>query len=279
MGDFRGNSGNGEVTDPEGDSGTGSRRAHRVGHAPDAGPGQGRQAARRGRGDGPAPRPRRGPEQAPRIREPDQGRRPRSRETPERHHLLAQGLHPAHPAVPGPLRLLHVRDRPAPAAQPVPGAGRDPRHRPPGGRTRLQGSPVHPRRQAGRPVAPGPRMAGRARLRRHPVLRPGDGDPRPGGDRPAPAPEPRGAVLAGLPAAQAGRPVHGHDAGDDREPPVHGQGRPALRQPGQGPGRAPARPGGRRPQQRPVHHRHPDRHRRDPGRARRVGLRHPQGRP
>ena len=42
------------------------------------------------------------------------------------------------------------------------------------------------------------------------------------------------------------------------------QGRPALRQPGQGPGRAPARPGGRRPQQRPVHHRHPDRHRRDP---------------
>jgi FO synthase len=29
------------------------------------------------------------------------------------------------------------------------------------------------------------------------------------------------------------------------------------------------------PQQRPVHHRHPDRHRRDPGRARRVGLRDP----
>ena len=43
--------------------------------------------------------------------------------TPRRHHLLAEGLHPAHPAVPGPLRLLHVRDRPAPAGQPVPGAG------------------------------------------------------------------------------------------------------------------------------------------------------------
>ena len=41
------------------------------------------------------------------------------------------------------------------------------------------------------------------------------------------------------------------------------EGRPALRQPGQGPGRSASRPGGRGPQQRPVHHRHPHRHRRE----------------
>ena len=57
------------------------------------------------------------------------------------------------------------------------------------------------------------------------------------------------------------------------------EGRPALRQPGQGPRRPAARPGGRGPQQRPVHHRHPHRHRRDAGRAGRLGLRHPEGGP
>src|SRR6266566_7395183 len=35
----------------------------------------------------------------------------------------------------------------------------------------------------------------------------------------------------------------------------------------------------RRPQQHPVHHGHPHRHRRDPGRTRRIRLRHPEGRP
>ena len=101
--------------------------------------------------------------------------------------------------------------------EPVPVTGRGPRHRPPGRRARLQGSPVHPGRPAGGPLAPGPGVAGRARLRRHAVLRAGHGDPRAGGDRPAAAPQPGRAELAGLPAAQAGRAVHGHDAGDHRD--------------------------------------------------------------
>ena len=85
--------------------------------------------------------------------------------------------------------------------------------------------------------------------------------------------------LAGLPAAQAGGAVDGHDAGDHVAPAVHGEGRAALRQPGQGPGGPAARPGGRGPVGRAVHDRHPDRHRRDAGRARRRDLRDPQGRP
>ena len=63
------------------------------------------------------------------------------------------------------------------------------------------------------------------------------------------------------------------------DPPVRDQGRPALRQPGQGSqGQAP-RPRGRRAQQRPLHHRHPHRHRRDARRASRLDLRDPQGVP
>ena len=47
-------------------------------------------------------------------------------------------------------------------------------------------------------------------------------------------------------AAQAGRAVDGHDAGDHRDAAVHRAGRPALRQPGQGPGGPAAGAGGRR---------------------------------
>ena len=142
-----------------------------------------------------------------------------------RHHLLAQGLHPADPAVPGPLRLLHLRHRARPAGQPLPVAGRGPRDRAAGRRAGLQGGPVHPGRPARGPLAPGPRVAGRARLRRHAVLRPGDGDRGARGDRPAAAPQPRRAELAGLPAAQAGRAVDGDDAGDHRGAAVHRAGR------------------------------------------------------
>ena len=46
-------------------------------------------------------------------------------------------------------------------------------------RARLQGSPLHARRPAGGPLEAGPRVAGRARLRRHALLRPRDGDPGP----------------------------------------------------------------------------------------------------
>ncbi len=63
------------------------------------------------------------------------------------------------------------------------------------------------------------------------------------------------------------------------QPAVVGAGRPALRLARQGAGGAAAGAGGRRPGRRPVHHRHPHRHRRDPGRAGRVAVRDPPGRP
>ena len=132
-----------------------------------------------------------------------------------RHHLQPQGLHPADPAVPRPLRVLHVRDRPAPPGRAVPEPRRGSGDRAPGRRDGLQGGPVHARGPARGPVAAGPRMARRPRLRRHALLRARHGDPGAGGDRAAAAPEPRRADLARLPAAQAGRAVDGHDAGDD----------------------------------------------------------------
>ena len=56
-----------------------------------------------------------------RPRRADRGRpsgtRPASRPPGD---LLAQGLHPAHHAVPGPVRLLHLRQAPGPVRQPVP---------------------------------------------------------------------------------------------------------------------------------------------------------------
>ena len=151
----------------------------------------------------------------------NQGRRPGSGGPARDHHLLEEGLHPADPAVPGPLRLLHVRDRAEAPRQPVPQPRRGAGHRPRRRAARLQGGPLHPGGPPGGPVAAGQGVAGRARLRRHAVLRPGDGDPGPRGDRTAAAPEPRSHDLAGLPAAQAGRAEHGHDARDDLEPPVH----------------------------------------------------------
>ncbi len=63
-------------------------------------------------------------------------------------HLLAQGLHPAHDAVSGPLSLLHVRQAPGQARSPVPvarGGRGDRRGRP---AARVQGGAVHPRRPA-----------------------------------------------------------------------------------------------------------------------------------
>ena len=127
---------------------------------------------------------------------------------------------------------------------PVPVPGRGAQDRRGGGGAGLQGGAVHAGRPARGALAAGPRVAGRARLRRHAVLRPGHGHPGAGGDRAAAAPEPRRAQLAGLPAAQAGRAVHGHDAGDHRGPAVHRARRAALRQPGQGP-RGPAPGAGR----------------------------------
>ncbi len=124
--------------------------------------------------------------------------------------------------------------------------------------TRCWRSPGRARRWAARrrcsPSATGRRTGGtqarewlrRARLRRHAVLRARDGDPGAGGDRAAAAPEPRRADLAGPAAAQAGRAVDGHDAGDDLAAAVRGEGRAALRLARQGPGGPAAGAGGRR---------------------------------
>ena len=168
---------------------------------------------------------------------------------PGRHHLLAQGVHPGHPAVPRPLPLLHLRDHAEPAAGRVPVA-----------RTRSSRSP----RQGARPGCkealftlgdrPEDRWpAAREWLDAHgyddtlayvramairvleetgllPHLNPGVHD------------------LAGLPAAQAGRAVDGHDARDHRRPGCSpSRSGAALRLARQGPGRAAAGARGRRP--------------------------------
>ena len=80
-----------------------------------------------------------------------------------RRHVLEEGLHPADPAVPGPVPLLHVRHRAAPAAGRLPGPRRGARDRPRRRRAGLQGGAVHPRRPAGGALAGGPGVAGRAR--------------------------------------------------------------------------------------------------------------------
>ncbi len=79
--------------------------------------------------------------------------------------------------------------------------------------------------------------------------------------------------------AQAGGAEHGHDAGDHGRAVVVGAHRAALRLTGQGAGGTPAGARGRRPGQRAVHHRHPDRHRGDAGRAGRVAVRDPPAGP
>ena len=102
-----------------------------------------------------------------------------------------------------------------------------------------------------------------------------------GGDRAAAAPEPRRADAGrSFAAAQAGRAVDGDDAGDHRATGCSpSQGGPHFGCPDKDPavrlrvledaGRS----------ARPVHHRHPGRHRRDAGRAGRVDLRDPPGGP
>ena len=82
-------------------------------------------------------------------------------------------------------------------------------------------------------------------------------------------------TLVGAVAAQAGRPVDGHDAGDHLAAAVRDQGSGALRQPRQGPRGAAADAGRRRAAVHSVHHRPAGRHRRDADRARRDTARDP----
>ena len=238
---------------PAGTTGAGARR-------PGCRPG-------RGRGDRPPRRPRRRPDRADGRRRPGPRRRPRRRRPPGRRHLLPQGLHPAHPPVPGPLPLLHVRHgagqagRRGQGAVPLPRRG--PGHRRRRRAARLHRGAVHPRRPARGPLARGPAVARRARLRLDARLRARDGDPGAGGDRAAAAPQPRRHVVGGAQPAQAGLPVDGHDARDHLDAAVHREGPAALRLPRQGPRRPAAGARGRRPALGPVHHRHSRRHRRD----------------
>ena len=76
---------------------------------------------------------------------------------------------------------------------PVPDARRGRRPRSPGSCARLQGGVVHPRRPTGGPLARGRRVARGARLRLDARLSAGDGGACARGDRPAAAPQPRGA--------------------------------------------------------------------------------------
>ena len=184
-------------------------------------------------------------------------------------------VRPAHDAVPGPLPLLHVRQAAGQArtAVPVPGGGRRDRR----GRSaaRVQGGAVHARRPPGGALPGGARLARRTRVPLDARVRPRRRDPRDRGDGPAPAPQSRRHVLRGDGAPEAGRAVDGDDARDLLGPPVAAR-RPALRVAGQGPRRPSPRAIGRRAPGDPVHHRHPRRDRRDPGRARRVAPRDPR---
>ncbi len=148
-------SGNGLDPDPPARA-----RPDRQRHAPRAGPRPGRRGAGRRRGGGAAAGAGGGPGPAVAGRGPGPGRRPRRGGPARGDHLLAQGLHPADPAVPRQVPLLHLRHR---ARQAAPRGPRDvplPRRgagdRPPGRRTGLQGSPVHPRRPTRGPLAARP---------------------------------------------------------------------------------------------------------------------------
>ena len=84
-----------------------------------------------------------------------QGRRARRGRTRRCGDLLAQGVHPADAAVPGPVPLLHVRDGSRQAGCPVPLPGRGAGDRPRGGGARLQGGACS--RSATVPRTGGPR--------------------------------------------------------------------------------------------------------------------------
>ena len=118
-------------------------------------------------------------------------------------------------------------------------------------------------------------MAGRAWLRLDTGLCARDGDPGAGRDRSAAAPQSGRDELVGAVAAQAGRPVDGHDARDHVAAPVRDQGSGSLRQPGQGSGGTAADIGRRWPVVHPVHDGPAGRHRGDASRACRDHPRNP----
>ena len=165
------------------------------------------------------------------------GRGPAPRRAPRQPgHLLAEGLHPADDAVPGPLRLLHVRQAAGPPRPPVPPARRGPGDRP--GRCRARAVTRRSSRSAKAPrtATPSPRSgspptatrrrsttsstACRAVLEETGLLPHANaGALEPGGPRAAPGGQPVAgddARVARRPAPRAGRAAL-RRAGQDRE--------------------------------------------------------------
>ena len=184
-------------------------------------------------------------------------------------HLLAQGVRPAHDAVPRPLRLLHVRQGAGPGRRAVPHARRGARDRAARRRARLLGGAVHARRGARGALPAGRRVARRQRLRvdgRLPRRRRASSC----STRPACSPTPTRArsTQAELERLRAVSPSQGMMietlAARLGEP-----GGPHYGAPDKTPERRLATLEAAGPRARPVHHRDPRRHRRDARRAHR----------
>ena len=103
-------------------------------------PSRGRQGALDGRGDGPPHRS----ERRPRATDGPCASPPRAGPRHDR-HLFAEGVRPAHDALPRPLPLLHVREAAGQARRPVPHAGGGRGDRRSRAEDRLQGNAVHAR--------------------------------------------------------------------------------------------------------------------------------------
>ncbi len=183
--------------------------------------------------------------------------------------LFAQGLHPADPAVPRRLPLLHLRPSAAPGGAHLLDRRAGARYRPRRRARRLPRGAVHFGRQAGTALCGGARRAGPARPRDDLVLPRRDGGAGAARDGAVAASQPRRHDPRRHRSAAAGLGVAGHHAGERGRAAAAAR-RAAFRFARQGPGGAPRddRRGGRGGGA--VHHRHPDRHRRDPARAHRV---------
>ena len=217
----------------------------------------------------------RGPERTERA---DRGgselARPRPR---QRHQLLAQGLHPAHQALPRRLSLLHLRGAPPQPRSSVSLHRRRARDCTRGGGSRLPRGVVHPRRSTGTTLPGGAGSAREARSCIHLVLSRTCGADGVRGDRLAAASQPRGHVASRSRPPARGVGLGRHHGRVDVGTPVRA-GRPALRLARQTAESAARHPARSRRSGSAVHHRHSHRHRRDAPGTPRVAARDPRHR-